>query len=174
MARGRCIQLRLVKFTGYLVLVFCFIGYDIQAQERTPVCSIIDSLVERIDRAMPSETGTFVRHSDHNEHFTYSIYNNDTQRLDISFWTDTERHHEAYYYDSAGQLFYSSETIVIYFPSVQNATDSIGWGGQYYFDSDSLVYLETLGHGKSEDEAWDPEKEVLSRFGDRVDEFKTK
>jgi hypothetical protein len=63
------------------------------------------------------------------------------------------------FYTRDNFLIFSSESITYYY-----GRDSIGWGGSYYFANGKLKDYETLGHGKSEDETWNPEVEVLRNY----------
>lgn len=38
------------------------------------------------------------------------------------------------------------------------------WECKYYFINGKLSFYESLGHGKSEDDSWNPEKEILERY----------
>ena len=42
--------------------------------------------------------------------------------------------------------------------------DSSFWSCNYIFKDGKMIDLVSTGHGKSEDDAWDPEKEVLENF----------
>jgi len=63
------------------------------------------------------------------------------------------------FYTITSSLIFSTETITYYY-----GKDSVGWGGAYYFYKWKLKDYETLGHGKSEDETWNPEVEVLKNY----------
>jgi hypothetical protein len=63
------------------------------------------------------------------------------------------------FYLSVSQLIYSTESITNYY-----AKDSIHWKGTYYFQNSKLRDYETLGHGKSEIDTWNPEAEVLKNY----------
>ena len=69
------------------------------------------------------------------------------------------------FYCKGGKLIHARETIVSYYKE-QGKTDSITWGGEFYFEKEKLIDYITLGHGKSEMETWDPEKNMLSAFAD--------
>lgn len=56
-------------------------------------------------------------------------------------------------------LIFSTESITYYY-----GKDSIGWAGIYYFSKGKLQDHETLGHGKSELDTWNPEAEVLRNY----------
>jgi len=45
------------------------------------------------------------------------------------------------------------------------------WGGGFYFSKGKLIDHVTLGHGKSETDDWDPEKEILQRLEKRKKEL---
>jgi hypothetical protein len=70
---------------------------------------------------------------------------------------DSSVKHE--FYALASIIIFSAESISYYY-----GKDSVGWGGAYYFSGGILKDYETLGHGKSEDETWNPEAEVLGKY----------
>ena len=74
------------------------------------------------------------------------------------------------FYLKKGQLIFANEQIITYHTG-NNKTDSIGWSGDFYFSNGKLIYFETLGHGKSEDESWNPEQNMLSAFNDSVNDI---
>jgi hypothetical protein len=45
-----------------------------------------------------------------------------------------------------------------------SSADSSFWSCDYVFKDGKMIDLVSTGHGKSEDDAWDPEKEVLENF----------
>jgi hypothetical protein len=57
-------------------------------------------------------------------------------------------------------LLLAEETIL----DIYNGKDSISWLGTYLFEKGKLKDYYTNGHGKSETDDWDPEKEVLYNF----------
>lgn len=63
------------------------------------------------------------------------------------------------FYLMDGSLIFSNESIIYYF-----GKDSIAWGGTYYFSNGKLKDYETLGHGKSEIETWNPQFEVFDNY----------
>jgi hypothetical protein len=63
------------------------------------------------------------------------------------------------FYEWDYELIYSIERIVNYY-----ARDSITWRAIYYFSDGKLRDHETLGHGKSEMDSWDPEQEVIANY----------
>jgi hypothetical protein len=65
---------------------------------------------------------------------------------------------EVYYIKDNSLVFSEEEEITSY------AAGKVTWGGKYYFKNGVLKDYETLGHGKSEIEAWDPQKEVLLNY----------
>ncbi|HEY6505931.1 MAG TPA: hypothetical protein VIZ28_18280 [Chitinophagaceae bacterium] len=74
------------------------------------------------------------------------------------------------YYLQTGALIYAMEQEVSYYPSLGANEYSI-WAGDYYFSKGKLIDYVTLGHGKSEDDNWQPEKEVLQRLKQRKTEL---
>lgn len=59
-----------------------------------------------------------------------------------------------------GQLAEARESII----SVYNHKDTSFWSCDYYFKDGHLADLSSTGHGKSEDDNWEPEQEVLSNY----------
>lgn len=55
------------------------------------------------------------------------------------------------------------ETEIIY----PNIPSKDIWMCVYYFENDKLLYLESVGHGKSESNNWHPEKESMQMFKKR-------
>ena len=45
------------------------------------------------------------------------------------------------------------------------------WTGEFYFSKGKLIDHVTRGHGKSESDDWDPEKEILQRLEKRKKEL---
>jgi len=84
----------------------------------------------------------------------------------INYTIDSTDYEEVYYLDK-GALVFASEKEVMRFPSM-DPVDSIGWSGFFYFSEHKLLFQSTLGHGKSEMDNWNPEKEVRVRFSKRT------
>lgn len=83
----------------------------------------------------------------------------------VNYTLDSNDYEEEYYL-AYGGLIYATEKEVMRFPSM-DPVDSIGWSGIFYFSEHKLLYHRTLGHGKSEIEGWDPEKEIRVRYSKR-------
>lgn len=74
------------------------------------------------------------------------------------------------------KLVYAIEEEITYF---QNPIDSLTWACEYLINNDKIVFFESLGHGKSEDENWNIEY-ILSSwknkryiFNEEVGQFTT-
>lgn len=71
-----------------------------------------------------------------------------------------------------GKLKTASESIA--YENDVDKKDIGGWGANYKFKNGKLIDYSTLGHGKSENEDWNPETEVLSNYKTilkRINEF---
>jgi hypothetical protein len=64
------------------------------------------------------------------------------------------------FYIHKNRLLYAREGIL----SIYNPTDSIGWSARFLFQKNKLVDMNSTGHGKSEDENWNAEREVLANY----------
>ena len=92
--------------------------------------------------------------------FKYQFkYNHNQLEYAAREYSDKDSSVKQEFYILASFLIFSTESITYYY-----GKDSIGWGGVYYFSEGKLKDYETLGHGKSEDEKWNPEAEVLRNY----------
>ena len=123
----------------------------------------IDSSVLKIDSSR-TKTIFFTKteKSVDNKTITFKYhfkYNQNQLEYAAREFSDRDSSVKQEFYMLASFLIFSTESITYYY-----GKDSIGWGGAYYFSKDKLKDYETLGHGKSEDETWNPEAEVLSNY----------
>jgi len=63
-------------------------------------------------------------------------------------------------------LIYAYESEV-FFETSQNMKDGTMWNGDFYFSKGKLIEHVTNGHGRSELDNWNPEKEVLEKWKSR-------
>ncbi len=74
-----------------------------------------------------------------------------------------------------GKLKTASESIV--YENDNDNKDIGGWGANYKFQNGKLVDFSSFGHGKSEDEDWNPEIEVLTNYKtilNRINHFRNR
>lgn len=99
------------------------------------------------------------------EKWSYLKDHNSLLYFKISYTIDSTDYEEEYYLDK-GDLIYATEKEVTRMLS-NNPVDSFGWAGNYYFAKNKLLDHITFGHGKSEIEPWDPERDTLLRYSKR-------
>ncbi len=99
------------------------------------------------------------------ESWTYLKNSKGLSCFKISYTIDSTDYKEAYFLDK-GNLIYATEIEVSRFPA-SGPDDFIVWSGLYYFSYKKLIDHMTNGHGKSELDGWDPEKETLLRYNKR-------
>jgi hypothetical protein len=87
--------------------------------------------------------------------------------ISIEYKIDSTAYAERYFLEN-GSLIYAYESEILYFPSLN---DQSAWAGDFYFSKNKLIHHVTLGHGKSEMDDWDPEKEILQRLKERKEEL---
>jgi hypothetical protein len=100
----------------------------------------------------------------HSIGYTYYSDKNEIVKITREFSDKIDSIGQTFYLQK-GKLFYATERIVSHYKK-DNVVDSITWSGSFYFLEGKLVYHDTLGHGKSEHENWDPETAMLSAFKD--------
>ncbi|HKC37497.1 MAG TPA: hypothetical protein VKB95_15580, partial [Chitinophagaceae bacterium] len=62
------------------------------------------------------------------------------------------------------------ESVVFFLPDL-GIDQGTMWAGDFYFSKGRLIDHVTLGHGKSEKDDWNPEKEILQRLKKRKTEL---
>lgn len=65
------------------------------------------------------------------------------------------------FYETNKKLRYAKEVEADSYISCLSTTL---WQCEYYFNNDRLIYYESLGHGKSEDENWNPDLEIKKQY----------
>ena len=138
------------------LLILClFLCRMAVAQDSTVTRKQTDSIVAGIDRA----TGITQRFRGIRFQ-SYEYKTIDDSLVKVTLISERgPRQVKQTWYQHQGSLLFSTEYERSYF-----GRDSVGWGGTYYFNNGSLIYYETLGHGKSETATWDPQKEVLAAW----------
>lgn len=142
----------------FLLPILCF------SQQKRPDSSYINEIVRKIDNLSKTGTKTFIntkviknkKVKETWQHFD----NKQLARIIINYTVDSTDYTEKYYLKD-GFLIYAYEGIVEY----------TGWSGGFYFSNGKLIDHVTLGHGKSETDDWDPEKEILQRLEKRKKEL---
>lgn len=155
----------------FLILLFspilCF------GQEQKPDSSSINDIVRKIDNLGETNSRLFINdkviHNKKIKENWQHFDNKHLSRIIINYTIDSNDYSEEYYFKD-GLLIYALEKEVWHFPSL-GPNESSGWSGGFYFSKGKLIDHVTLGHGKSEKDDWDPEKEILQRLKGRKAEL---
>ena len=143
-----------------LLFIITFLVTNSSAQSIKKTKQRIDAQVNTIDHGIKTRQYSFTKQEDKKLlHYTYHINSGNVLMITRSFGENNDSVKQVFYYNK-NKLIYSTESIITYY-TTDNVKDSIGWGGNYYFSNNKLIDLVTLGHGKSEEDSWNPEKEVL-------------
>ena len=138
-------------------------GQDVEKQK-----AAIDAVVERISKLKEAKTESFTIQAKkkvlHDISYQYLEGAGGYVKISRSFSHKNDSIHQEFYL-KGGSLIYANETIVSYFTG-NGTNDSIAWSGGFYFANGKLIDHISLGHGKSEEESWDPEKEMLMAFNE--------
>ncbi|NHN24600.1 hypothetical protein FIA58_002830 [Flavobacterium jejuense] len=81
---------------------------------------------------------------------------------------EKEIYFEEIYFEKKGSLMYVKET-ENYVP--KNHFNQMSWNCEYYTKNGELLTLISLGHGKTEDENWNPDY-IFDRYKRRLSELK--
>ena len=133
-------------------------------QNKEKAIKTIDSIVKVISKDKKYTTSYFriqaLKKVLHYISYTYKFEKKNILRIERKFSHKQDSIKQIFYLNN-GQLIYAIETIVSHF-----ANDSITWSGDFYFSNGKLLDYETLGHGKSEIETWDPESDILRSYSE--------
>ena len=145
------------------------------SQQKEPDSSSINEIVRKIDKLSEANNRIFVNDKLINnkkveenwQHFD----NKKLSRIAIDYIIDCGAYSEKYYFKE-GSLIYAYESIVFFLPDLGIDQGAV-WAGDFYFAKGKLIDHVTLGHGKSESDDWDPEKEILERLEKRKKELRS-
>lgn len=119
----------------------------------------IDSTIRQLEKA----DGATERFRWKLGYYEYKIVDSFIVRIIHSYKAGPTQVTKKFYCRDNGGLIFSSEWEITYY-----GEDSVTWAGSYYFDKMKLLYYETLGHGKSETEEWNPEVEALKNYDEAL------
>ena len=148
-----------------VVLLTSALGQDLETSKRA-----IDDFVKQAELKFASSRAGFllktkVKGRTLEEEFSYSTNRDDVEMLIVRY-REGAADYEEYHYFQDRQLVYLIERQV---PVDGGGPD---WSGVYYFKSGILLDHTTNGHGKSEDDSWDPADEVLRMSRKRMKQLK--
>lgn len=155
--------MRLLLTLAVTLLINISFGQDLKKQKAD-----IDAEVARISKQSKLATATFsiqaLKKALHYIRYQYSESQTDYVKINRQFSYEQDTIQQTFYLKD-GNLIYATESIATYFTE-KGKTDSIIWRGDFYFSKGKLFDYVTLGHGKSEDESWDPEQDMLTAFSE--------
>jgi hypothetical protein len=135
------------------------------AQESISIKKDIDAEVQRINGGRLKPVTFSIQALKKVLHYiSYSYSENETGYVKISrkFSHKNDVTRKEFFFKK-GQLIFATEKIVSFYTE-NNRTDSITWGGDFYFSKGKLIDVITLGHGKSELNTWEPKQDMLAAF----------
>jgi len=143
------------------------------SQQKEPDSSSITEIVRKIDKLSEANNRIFVNDKlinnkkveEHWQHFD----NKKLSRIAIDYIIDSAAYSEKYYFKE-GSLIYAYEKEILSSPFLE-IDEYSAWTGEFYFSKGKLIDNVTRGHGKSESDDWDPEKEILQRLEKRKKEL---
>jgi len=161
-----------VMIKTLLIFIFLLFPAHHYSQDDRAAKKRIDVIVEAIAGRNENPLQSFVvKKRKYTEQWTYSISGGKFEFFDITYWTHKTKYSETYYLQN-NQLIRAAESEDYYSGKDENSEWLTAWSGNYYFENRKLVFLSTNGHGKSETDDWEPEKETLDTFDSRFKELK--
>jgi hypothetical protein len=148
------------------------------SQAKKPDSVSINAIVRKIDKLSETNNRLFVNNKKVKENWQH-FDNKEFSRIVIDYIIDSvalSDHSKEYYsiaysekyYFKDGSLIYAYEREIFFLESIDDGTT---WAGEFYFSKGKLIDHITLGHGKSESDEWDPEKDILQLLKKRKTEL---
>jgi hypothetical protein len=137
------------------IFSLCLLISRFLSAQDTALQQKIELLVNKID----SQPGTFKKCRYRLSVCGYKLTNGRVTKI-IKNSDKGVEHVEEVFYLANSALVFSTETISNYFLT----GDTTRWSCTYYFKNNNLIYYQSTGHGKSETDDWDPQKQVLYNF----------
>jgi len=160
-----------------IVFILCLASLVCFGQGKKEESASINKIVAKIDELSQAGDKAFSKDivvDQKNVKEKWRVFeNNEYSRIIIQYTTDSAGHSIAYtekYYLRNGALIYAYESEV-FFETGQNMKEGIMWNGDFYFSKGKLIEHVTNGHGRSELDDWDPEKEILQKWKKRKEEL---
>lgn len=146
-----------------LLFLLCVVASPLHAQLDTVYRNRVEGAIARIE-----ERPELIKHVIKRNGVTYRywLYKKRLFKIEKQWPEKTSDNHiienEYQYYLHQGQLTraYESEILLVN----GNRNDVNVWSVTAYFKANRIVYIRSLGHGKTEDEDYDMEKEMISHF----------
>lgn len=153
--------------------VFCHAQTSDAAVER------ITSTVEKTEKRFERSRRSFVlkrqlkNRRTVNEKWSYLASKGNVEAFEVKYRAGQTEYIESYYLEN-GQLIHAGESEKSYAGNKPDAEIISSWSGVYFFANRRLLDHRTNGHGKSEEDNWDPQKETLQRFDSRLKQLRQK
>lgn len=143
------------------------------SQVKKPDSASINEMTRKIDKLSKTNSRSFIKYQvkgdkKFKEKWLY-FDNKQLSRIIIDYTIDSVAYSEKYYFKN-GLLIYAYESEIFFSPA-SGIDQGTKWAGDYYFSKGKLIDEVTSGHGKSELDDWDPEKETLQRLKKRKAEL---
>lgn len=143
------------------------------SQEKKPDSASINRIVEKVDKLSETNSKSYakdkvINHKKFIEKWKY-FDSKQLSRITIEYTIDSPKYSVAYsekYYFKDGSLIYAYESEIFFNPP-EGIDKGTKWAGYFYFSKEKLIDYVTLGHGKSELDDWDPEKDILMQLKKR-------
>lgn len=146
-----------------LLFPLCLVASFLHAQLDTVYRNRVDDAIGQIE-AGPALTKHVIKQKGIT--YRYWLYKKGLFKIEKQWSEKTPDNHileNAYqYYLDKGKLTKACESELLLVNG--NRDDVNVWSATSYFKADRLVYMQSLGHGKTEDEEYDIEKETVYHF----------
>ncbi len=91
--------------------------------------------------------------------YTYEIVNKKIRKIVYQYDEGPLNKIDVYFALDSGLIYAEEKEISNYFGN---------WSGTFYFKNEKLIFMQTLGHGKSETDEWQPEESILKKYQEAV------
>jgi len=151
------------------IVAFLYMGMSIQvfaqqslAEAKAPILIVRDQYFKTSDHTIDAVTDC----NGYPEFWTVGQPDAHTQSFRITWYHEDQLYSEIYLLKD-GRLVYVLEEVKRM--RLNHYTQSV-WRCEYFIKDDRIIDYTSLGHGKTEDDAWEPES-ILIQFGKRKAEL---
>ena len=154
-------KLFIFMFLGYFGWLFSQIQYD-SLKIRN-----INQYVSKVENDKSKKAKKFSVVTKENKKINYEFVEKNGQIVKISRTWKTENN--GWEEITREQYILKEEKMVFAFQGTESylKTDrenQYGWSCNFWIEDNKVIYMNSLGHGKTEDENWDYEKEIRENF----------
>lgn len=125
----------------------------------------VKSYINQINKDKVIQKKTFIVTGKDKVRYNYSLRKGEIVQISRTWNRKHDNRLDTFtdeYYLKNGKPIFAYQSI--YDQSIKDPDDSISWSCNFLIDGDKAIIMTSLGHGKTESDDWDYEREVKENF----------